>query len=102
MAAKKKYDRTKQKETLKKVLEYIEQYRAVLVFSLILAAVTVACTLYLPILTGDAINLILAPGKVDFDGIKQFYLKVLLLLSSVQWLSGDEHLQQPNHLRSCA
>ena len=48
MAAKKKYDRTKQKETLKKVLEYIEQYRAVLVFSLILAAVTVACTLYLP------------------------------------------------------
>ena len=88
MAAKKKYDRTKQKETLKKVLEYIEQYRAVLVFSLILAAVTVACTLYLPILTGDAINLILAPGKVDFDASSQFYLKVLLLLSSVQWLSG--------------
>ena len=89
MAAKKKYDRTKQKETLKKVLEYIEQYRAVLVFSLILAAVTVACTLYLPILTGDAINLILAPGKVGFlMALSQFYLKVLLLLSSVQWLSG--------------
>ena len=65
MAAKKKYDRTKQKETLAKVLEYIEHYRAVLVFSLILAAVTVACTLYLPILTGDAINLILSPGQVD-------------------------------------
>ena len=46
MAAKKKYDRTKQKETLVKVLEYIKHYRAVLVFSLILAAVTVACTLY--------------------------------------------------------
>lgn len=42
MAAKKKYDRTKQKETLVKVLEYIKHYRAVLVFSLILAAVTVA------------------------------------------------------------
>ena len=41
MAAKKKYDRTKQKETLVKVLEYIKHYRAVLVFSLILAAVTV-------------------------------------------------------------
>ena len=51
MAAKKKYDRTKQKETLVKVLEYIKHYRAVLVFSLILAAVTVACTLYIPILT---------------------------------------------------
>ena len=45
MAAKKKYDRTKQKETLVKVLEYIKHYRAVLVFSLILAgkAGTVKC-----------------------------------------------------------
>ena len=89
MAAKKKYDRTKQKETLKKVLEYIEQYRAVLVFSLILAAVTVACTLYLPILTGDAINLILAPGKVDFDGIKPILFKgaiVIIIGAVAQWV----------------
>ena len=88
MVAKKKYDRTKQKETLKKVLEYIEQYRAVLVFSLILAAVTVACTLYLPILTGDAINLIWHQERLTLMASSQFYLKVLLLLSSVQWLSG--------------
>ena len=66
MAAKKKYDRTKQKETLVKVLEYIKHYRAVLVFSLILAAVTVACTLYLPILTGDAINFDFITGTGGF------------------------------------
>ena len=86
MAAKKKYDRTKQKETLVKVLEYIEHYRAVLVFSLILAAVTVACTLYLPILTGDAINLILSPGQVDFDGIKPILYKgaaVIIIVDSI-------------------
>ena len=88
MASKKKYDRTKQKETLVKVLEYIEHYRAVLVFSLILAAVTVACTLYLPILTGDAINLILSPGQVDFDGNKPILYKVQLLLLLVQSHSG--------------
>ena len=89
MAAKKKYDRTKQKETLAKVLEYIEHYRAVLVFSLILAAVTVACTLYLPILTGDAINLILSPGQVDFDGIKPILYKgaaVIIIGAAAQWI----------------
>ena len=94
MAAKKKYDRTKQKETLVKVLEYIKHYRAVLVFSLILAAVTVACTLYLPILTGDAINLILSPGQVDFNGIKnQTVLIVANALVNIQsgyFLYDDE------------
>lgn len=89
MAAKKKYDRTKQKETLVKVLEYIKHYRAVLVFSLILAAVTVACTLYLPILTGDAINLILSPGQVDFNGIKPILYKgaaVIIIGAAAQWI----------------
>ncbi|MFQ7513192.1 MAG: ABC transporter ATP-binding protein [Lachnospiraceae bacterium] len=89
MAAKKKYDRTKQKETLVKVLEYIKHYRVVLVFSLILAAVTVACTLYLPILTGDAINLILSPGQVDFNGIKPILYKgaaVIIIGAAAQWI----------------
>ena len=89
MAAKKKYDRTKQKETLVKVLEYIKHYRAILVFSLILAAVTVACTLYLPILTGDAINLILSPGQVDFNGIKPILYKgaaVIVIGAAAQWI----------------
>ena len=89
MAAKKKYDRTKQKETLVKVLEYIKHYRAVLVFSLILAAVTVACTLYLPILTGDAINLILSPGQVDFNRIKPILYKgaaVIIIGAAAQWI----------------
>ena len=89
MAAKKKYDRTKQKETLVKVLEYIKHYRAVMVFSLILAAVTVACTLYLPILTGDAINLILSQGQVDFNGIKPILYKgaaVIIIGAAAQWV----------------
>lgn len=58
-------------------------------FSLILAAVTVACTLYLPILTGDAINLILSPGQVDFNGIKPILYKgaaVIIIGAAAQWI----------------
>lgn len=86
---KKKYDRSRQKETLGKVLAYIQHYRAVLIFSLLLAAVTVACTLYLPILTGEAINLILASGHVDFDGIVPILIKgavVTVIGAAAQWV----------------
>ena len=55
--------------TLSRVLRYVRRYWFLLLLSMVLAAATVALTLYLPILVGDAIDLILAPGKVDFAGI---------------------------------
>lgn len=58
-----------QKETIRNILHYIRRYRIYLVLSLILAALTVSLTLYVPILTGDAIDFIIAPGQVDFDAV---------------------------------
>lgn len=79
----------KQKGTLKKVLHYIKKYWIYLALSIIAAAVTVALTLYLPILTGDAIDLILAKGLVDFPGIFVILKKmavVILITAFAQWL----------------
>ena len=52
----------KQADTLKKVLRYIKKYWIYLALSIAAAAVTVALTLYLPILTGNAIDLIIQKG----------------------------------------
>ena len=60
---------TKQFNTLKKVLTYLRRYWFLLVLSLIFAAATALLTLYVPILIGQAVDLILGPGKVDFPGI---------------------------------
>jgi len=79
----------KQAETLKKVLHYIRKYWIYLVLSIVAAAVTVAFTLYLPILTGNAIDLILAKGLVDFPGIFAILQKmavVILITAFAQWL----------------
>lgn len=58
-----------QMETLRQVLDYIRRYWLLVGLSLILAAVTVILTLYIPILTGDAVDLLLGKGAVDFDGV---------------------------------
>lgn len=81
--------KVKQKDTLKKVLRYIKKYWIYLAISIIAAAVTVAFTLYLPILTGDAIDLILEKGKVDFPGIFAILKEmavIILLTAFAQWL----------------
>jgi ATP-binding cassette subfamily B protein len=77
------------KKTIRKVLRYIRRYIPVLVLSVLLATVTVALTLYFPILTGNAIDLILEKGKVDFSGIKVILVKgavVIALTAAAQWL----------------
>lgn len=81
--------RVKQKETIKKVLHYIKKYWLYLAVSIIAAAVTVAFTLYLPILTGYAIDLIIAKGLVDFAGILAILKKmavVILITAFAQWI----------------
>ena len=84
-----KEKRQGQLATLKKVLNYMKHYIPLLVLSIILATVSVALTLYFPIITGKAIDLILAKGKVDFDGIialaKQGVI-VILITAVAQWV----------------
>jgi ATP-binding cassette subfamily B protein len=77
------------KKTIRKVLRYIQRYIPVLVLSVLLATVTVALTLYFPILTGNAIDLIIEERKVDFSQIKGILTKgavVILLTAAAQWL----------------
>ena len=57
--------------TMRKVLSYMKRYIPLLVISLALSVVTVALTLYFPILTGRAIDLIVGKGKVDFPSTFQ-------------------------------
>ncbi len=78
-----------QKETLKKVIRYIRKYGFFLVCSLVLAAVTVALTLYVPILVGDAIDQIIGPGDVDFAEIRAILWKIgiaVLITMAAQWI----------------
>lgn len=79
----------KQKETLGKVLQRIKKYWIYVVLSIVTAAVSVALTLYLPILTGNAIDYILEPGKVDFAvilGILKKMAVVIALTAVAQWV----------------
>lgn len=81
--------RNKQMQTVKKVLASIRQYRLLVLLSLLFAAVTVFSTLYFPILTGNAIDLILKKGQVDFGGILEIIKKAGILIAvtaAAQWL----------------
>ncbi len=75
-------------ETLRKVLHYIKRYWVLLILSILLAAVSVISALYIPILTGRAVDLIIAEGQVDFAGIfvilKQIGI-VIALTALAQW-----------------
>lgn len=78
-----------QLQTLKKVLRYMKHYLPLLVLSIIFAVVTVVLTLYFPILTGRAIDLVLDKGNVDFDGIFALIKKgiiVVIVTAVSQWL----------------
>lgn len=74
-----------------KVLRYIKKYRFFVILSLALAAVTVALTLYLPILTGNAVDLILGKGQVDFDAIFAILKRmaiIMVITAIAQWIMG--------------
>lgn len=78
-----------QKETLKKVLKYISKYWLVMLLSLLLAAVTVVLTLYVPILTGEAVDLMLDKGLVELQGVLEILQKmavVIAITALAQWV----------------
>lgn len=79
----------RQIDTFKKVLHYVRRYWFYLICSILLAAVTVVLTLYIPILIGDAIDCILGPGKVAFGVLKEIMVRmgiVIGLTALTQWI----------------
>ena len=81
--------KVKQKETIYKVLRYIKRYWFDLILSVILAALSVVLTLYVPILTGDAIDHIIEKGFVEFGPILSILKRmavVILLTGAAQWI----------------
>lgn len=82
----------RQKATLIKVMRYIRRYWGYLICSILLAIVTVFSTLYIPILTGEAINFIVKKGLVDFTGlfaILKEMLVLILITALAQWIMND-------------
>ncbi len=77
------------KPEIKKVLQYLKKYWFYRILSLILAFVSVVLTLYIPVLTGDAIDYIIGKGQVDFDTIMQILKKMVVVIAITavaQWL----------------
>ena len=91
MSAKAKSSLTpeQRKATLRRVLKKIRPYRFFVGCSLIVAAVSVAAQLYIPILCGSAIDLMLGKGRVDFAGVMQIIMQIVavaILAAFAQWL----------------
>lgn len=77
--------------TMCKVLSYMKRYIPLLVISLALSVVTVALTLYFPILTGRAIDLIVGKGKVDFTAMTAILKRaaiIVVIAAAAQWLTN--------------
>lgn len=89
MADKNKMSKQGQKATIGRVLIFIKPYRAFVWLSLFFALLTVAATLYAPIITGNAIDFIIDKGQVDFNGLKPLLARfgiVILITALTQWL----------------
>lgn len=77
------------KGTLKKVLFYVGRYKAHLIISVILAAVSVAISLYIPVLAGRAIDSVIGKGRVDFNALIPQLVSIgvlALITAAVQWI----------------
>ena len=77
------------RETIRQIFHYVKKHGAFLLLSILFAAVSVALTLYVPILIGDAVDLIVAPGQVDFEGLFQILLNIGICIGitgAAQWI----------------
>ncbi len=70
--------------TMKQIFQYVKKHTFFVILSILFAAVSVVLTLYVPILIGDAVDLIIEPGKVDFAGIT----KILITIAACIGLTG--------------
>lgn len=102
------------KKTLRRILHYIRPYTALVVLSLLLSALTVGLTLYVPILTGRGVDYIVGEGQVDFAGLMAVITGILLSIAvtaAAQWIMNhinnkityrivrDLRVQAFNHLQ---
>lgn len=78
-----------QTQTIKKVFHYLGKYRIFVVISILMAMASVALTLYVPKLTGNAIDYIIGPGQIEFAKVFQILIKIgvaTLFIALVQWI----------------
>ena len=102
-------------KTVRRILHYIRPYTGLVILSLLLSAVTVALTLYIPILTGEGVDYIVGEGNVDFTGLMAVIAAILisiLVTAAAQWLMNhinnkityrivrDLRVQAFNHLQT--
>ncbi len=76
-------------KTIRRILHYIQNYRGHVILSILLAAVTVVLTLYIPILTGQAVDTIVGPGEVDWTTLLQILERMgfmILVTAFAQWV----------------
>lgn len=76
-------------KTIRRILHYIRHYRGHVILSILLAAVTVVLTLYIPILTGQAVDTIVGPGEVDWTTLLQILERMgfmILVTAFAQWV----------------
>ena len=77
------------KKTLRRILHYIRPYTALVILSLLLSALTVGLTLYIPILTGRGVDYIVGEGQVDFAGLMAVIAGILISIAVTavaQWV----------------
>ena len=77
------------KETIGRVLKFIRPYRGRILLMLVLAVVTVVCTLYTPVLIGEAVDTLIGPEEVWFDTLLRILLQIgaaVLVTAAAQWL----------------
>ena len=82
----------KDKRTISRVLRYIKRYWVLIVCSILFAAGTVALTLYVPVVTGDTVDLIVGKGNVDFTALIKLLIRlviVILVTSLMQWIMNS-------------
>ena len=79
----------KNKEVLKKVSKYVGNYKIYLILSMVFAVISVAGTLYVPVLIGNVIDFIISKNNVDFAAITPILIRVCIIVAGValcQWL----------------
>ena len=84
-----KQNKKSNQNTIRRVLQLIRPYTPLVILTLILALITVVTTLLAPVLTGNAVDMILGPGAVDFAGLGKLALEIagtILCTAVAQWL----------------
>ena len=86
----------KKQKTLQRIMEYMKPYRFLIFASLVLAVISVALTLYVPILTGQGVDCIISKGNVDFARLISIIKTIVIcivLTAAAQWLMNHVNNQ---------